>query len=105
MFDQALVVSLLLDNFGTTIRSSRTFPKCDRLQQYKTLLPSRGENKTFPLPSPPRNVVPLFGLPIENNKQPSFESREGGRESSGIAIVLAWYQSFNLIVSVFSIAN
>ena len=34
MFDQALVVSLLLDNFGTAIRSSRTFPKCDRLQQY-----------------------------------------------------------------------
>ena len=43
------------------------------------LLTSKGENKAFPPPSPPCNVVPLFELPIENNKHPNFEWRRGGR--------------------------
>ena len=34
---------------------------------------TKGENKAFPSPSPPCNVVPLIGLVIKNNKQ------EGGR--------------------------
>ena len=32
----------------------------------------------FSSPSPPCNVVPLFELPIENNKHPNFEWRGGG---------------------------
>ena len=40
---------------------------------------SRRENKGFPPPSPPCNVVPLFELPIENNKRPDFERKEVGR--------------------------
>ena len=39
---------------------------------------SKGENKAFPPPSPPCNVVPLFELPIESNKHPNFECRGGG---------------------------
>ena len=42
------------------------------------LLTCRGENKGFSPPSPPCNVVPLFELPIENNKHPDFERKEGG---------------------------
>ena len=37
------------------------------------LLPS----KAFPPPSPPCNVVPLFELPIENNKDPTLNEGEG----------------------------
>ena len=34
---------------------------------------SKGENKAFPSPSSPCNVVPLVELLIENNKHPNFE--------------------------------
>ena len=34
---------------------------------------------SFPSPSPPYNVGPLFQLPIENNKHPNFEWRGQGR--------------------------
>ena len=37
------------------------------------LLTSRRGKKAFPPPSPPCNVVPLFELPVENNKHPNFE--------------------------------
>ena len=37
----------------------------------------RGENKDSS-PYPPCNVVPLFELPVENNKHPYFEWRGGG---------------------------
>ena len=37
----------------------------------------KGKNKAFPSPSPPSNVVLLFELPVENNKHPNFEWREG----------------------------
>ena len=40
-------------------------------------LTSKGENKAFPPPSPPYNVVPLFELPIENNKHLNLEWRGG----------------------------
>ena len=33
---------------------------------------SKGENKVFPPPSPPCNVVLLFKLPVENNKIPQL---------------------------------
>ena len=36
---------------------------------------SKGEKITFPPPSPPCNVVPLFELPLENKKHPNFEWR------------------------------
>ena len=39
------------------------------------LLTSKGENNAFPPPSPPYNVVPLFELPIENNKHPRGQGR------------------------------
>ena len=40
---------------------------------------SKGENKAFPSPSSPCNVVPLIELLRENNKHPSFEQWGGGR--------------------------
>ena len=42
---------------------------------------SKGENNAFPSPPPPYNVVPLFELPIENNKHP----RGQGRGVDGLA--------------------
>ena len=39
------------------------------------LLTYKGENKAFPPPSPPCNVVLQFELPTENNKHPNFEWR------------------------------
>ena len=42
-------------------------------------LTSKGENKAFPPPSPPCNVVLLFELPIENNKHPNYEWTGGWR--------------------------
>ena len=41
--------------------------------RFYVLLTSKGGKITFPPPSPPCNVVPLFELPIENNKHPNFE--------------------------------
>ena len=46
-------------------------------------LTSKEENIAFPPPSPPCNVVPLFKLPLENNKHPSFEWRGQGRGVHG----------------------
>ena len=45
---------------------------------FDILMTSKGENKAFPPPSRPCNVVPLFKLPIENHKHPNFEWRGGG---------------------------
>ena len=41
-------------------------------------LTSKEKNIAFPPPSPPFNVVPLFELPLENNKHPNFEWRGQG---------------------------
>ena len=43
------------------------------------LLTSKAENKAFPPPSPPCNVLRMFKLPIENKKHPNFEWRGDGR--------------------------
>ena len=57
------------------------------MELFDVLLTSKVENKAFPPPSPPCNVVPLFKLPIENNKQPNFEWRGGGR---GVDSFVPW---------------
>ena len=41
---------------------------------------------SFPPPSPPCNVVPLFQLPIENNKHPNFEWRGQGRGADSFVL-------------------
>ena len=43
--------------------------------------------KYSPPPSPPCNVVPLFELPIENNKRPNFEWMGQGR---GVDSLILW---------------
>ena len=43
------------------------------------------EKYSFSSPIPPRNVVPLFELPRENNKHPNFEWR--GQGSGGLRVV------------------
>ena len=53
------------------------------------LLTSKAENKAFPPPFPPCNVVPLFEPPIENNKHPNFEWR--GEEKGVDSFVLRSY--------------
>ena len=40
---------------------------------------SKEENKAFPTPPPPRDVVPLFELPAANRKHPNFEQSEWGK--------------------------
>ena len=52
---------------------------CPNLGFFYVSLTSKGDNIAFPSPSPPSNVVPLFKLPIENNKHPTFEWRGQGR--------------------------
>ena len=44
---------------------------------FDVFLTSKGEKRALPPPSPPYNVVPLFELPLENNKHPNFEWRGG----------------------------
>jgi len=46
---------------------------------FDVFLTSKGENIAFPPSSLPCNVVPLFELPLENNKHPYFEWRGQGR--------------------------
>ena len=41
---------------------------------------------SFPPPSPPCNVVPLFQLPIENKKLPNFEWRGQGRGANSFVL-------------------
>ena len=54
---------------------------------FYVLLTSKGGNIAFPPPSPPCNVVPMFELPIENNKHPNFEWRGQGR---GVDYFVLW---------------
>ena len=73
----------------------------------ETLHPNRGfftfyllqkeENIAFPPPSPPCNVVPMFELPIENNKHPNFERRGQGRgvDSFVLRSYPIWVQCLN----------
>ena len=41
---------------------------------------------SFPPSSPPCNVVPLFYLPVENNKHPNFEWRGQGRGADSFVL-------------------
>ena len=50
---------------------------------FDIFLTSKEENIAFPPPSAPCNVVPLFKLPLENNKHPNFEWRGQGRGVHG----------------------
>ena len=45
---------------------------------FYVLLTSKGGNIAFSPPFPPCSVVPMFELPIENNKHPNFEWRGQG---------------------------
>ena len=60
-----------------------TYPKTGL---FKVLLTSKGGNIAFPPPSPPCNVVPMFELPIENNKHPNFEWRGQGRAADSFVL-------------------
>ena len=57
---------------------------------FDIFLTSKEENIAFPPPSPPFNVVPLFELPLENNKHPNFEWRGQGRGVHGFLINVLW---------------
>ena len=50
-----------------------------RKEAFNVFLTSKGENVAFPPPSLPCSIVPLFELPLENNKHHSFEWRGRGR--------------------------
>ena len=50
--------------------------------------------KLFPPPSPQCNVVPLFELPIENNKYPNFEWRGEGRGVDSFVLKLPCADDF-----------
>ena len=56
---------------------------------FYVLLTSKGGNIAFPPPSSPCNVVPMFKLPIENNKHPNFEWR--GQKRGADSFVLQSY--------------
>ena len=57
---------------------------------FDIFLTSKEENIAFPPPSAPCNVVPLFKLPLENNKHPNFEWRGQGRGVHGFLINVLW---------------
>ena len=59
---------------------------------FEVLLTSKGESNAFPPPSLPCNVVPMFELPIRNNKHLNFEWRKQGR-GGGVWILLLSYVS------------
>ena len=46
---------------------------------FGVFLASKEENIAFPSTSPPFNAVPLFELPLENNKHSNLEWRGQGR--------------------------
>ena len=60
---------------------------------FYVLLTSKGGNIAFPPPSYPCNVVPMFELPIENNKHPNFKWREQGRGADSFVL-----QSYLILV-------
>ena len=64
---------------NVNLQSATKLVETLRLKGADVLVTTKGENKAFPPASPPRNVVPLFEQPIENNKHRNFEWRGGGR--------------------------
>ena len=59
---------------------------CPKLGFFYVLLASKVGNIAFPPPSPPCSVVPMFELPVENNKHPNFEWRGQGRGADSIVL-------------------
>ena len=57
-----------------------------KLGFFYILLNSSGGSIAFPSSSPPCNVVPMFKLPIENNKHPNFERRGQGRSANSFVL-------------------
>jgi len=47
---------------------------------------SKGKGAAFPTLSPSSNVVPLYELPVTNNKHPKFEWRAKGRGADCFAL-------------------
>ena len=60
------------------------------------------EKYSFSPPFPPCNVVPLFELPIENNKHPNFEWRGQGRGVDSFVLwsYPIWIQCLNKFVAI-----
>ena len=56
---------------------------------FYVLLTSKGGNIAFPPPSPPCNVVPMFELPIDNDKHLNFEWR-GQRRGADSFVFLSY---------------
>ena len=61
----------------------------------------KGENKAFPPPSLPCNVVQEFELPVGNNKHPNFEWRGKGRSADNFfsKVTPIWGQGLNNFVA------
>ena len=53
---------------------------------FYVLLTSKGGNIAFPPPTPPCNAVPMFKLPVENNKHPNFKWRGQGRDADSFLL-------------------
>ena len=68
---------------------------------FYVLLTSKGGNIAFPPPFPPCNIVPMFKLPIENNKLPNFEWRGQGRARILWSYPI-WVQCLNNFVADYS---
>ena len=68
---------------------------------FYVLLTSKGGNIAFTPPSPPCNVVPMFELPIKNNKNPNFEWRGQGRGADSFVLLSypIWVQCLNNFLS------
>ena len=77
-------VSILNHDYNRRQNELRHFPKTGFF--FYVLLTSKGGNIAFPPPSPPCNVVPMFKLPIENNKHPNFECRGHGRGADSFVL-------------------
>ena len=58
----------------------------------------KGESKAFHPPSPPYNVVPLFQLPTEGNKDNNKDNEDGvvwGRVSIFVSLKLPYLSSMS----------
>ena len=80
---------------------------CPKLGFFYVLLTSKGGYIGFPPPFSPCNVVPMFELPIENNKHPNFQWMEQGRgvESFVLWGCPIWVQCLNNFVANFRVST
>ena len=67
----------------------------------------RRKYRFFSPPFSPCNLVPMFGLPIENNKHPNFEWRGQGRgvDSFVLWVCPIWVQCLNNFVADFRVST